>query len=116
MISIPEKYRHDLVIIRETADQVIRDLNIQEFNIIFSGNEHHAFNELKTQLVPVIGKLFKEDSNSFRRMLYRVDINEKDFKKCLSESDSSVFEERVSELIIRREFQKVLTRKYFSKE
>ena len=116
MNDIPDRYRHDLLIIRETTEQILRDLNISDFKIIFSGNEKDTFDELKTQLIPVIEKLFKEDGSSFRQMLYRVDIDEKEYKKALSEKESAGFEEAISELIIRREFQKVLTRKYFSKK
>jgi len=114
MDSIPEKYRHDLAIIRDTANQIIRDMNVDDFEITFSGNEQLAFDELKAQLKPVIGKIYKEDSHTFRLLLYRIDINEKDFKIALAESIGSSFEERIAELIIRREFQKVLTRKFFS--
>jgi hypothetical protein len=114
MDIIPEKYRHDRAIIRETAEQISRDLNIEDFNIIFSGNEHQAFDELKRQLIPIIGKIYRDDARAFHSLLYRVDINEKDYKRSLSESEISTFEERITELIIRREFQKVLTRKFFS--
>lgn len=46
MDLIPEKYRYDVEIIRGTAEQIIRDFNIDGFEIIFSGNPHNAFKEL----------------------------------------------------------------------
>jgi hypothetical protein len=113
MENIPEKYRHDLAIIRDTAKQIVRDLNV-DFEFFFSGNEQMAFEELKTQLKPLVEKIYKGDRHSFSLLLYRIDINEKDYKKAISESNVSSFEERIAELIIRREFQKVLTKKYFS--
>ena len=116
MDEIPEKYRHDVAIIRETADQIIRDLNVNGFEFILSGNQNNAFEEFKTQLSPVIKKLFNEDVHFFQSLLYRVDINEKDYKNSLSDIHSINFEEKISELIIRREFQKVITRKYFSEK
>ena len=114
MELIPEKYRYDLEIIRETADQIIRDFNIKEFEIIFSGNPNNAFDELKIQITPVIEKLFKADRSSFQSLLYRIDISERDYKQTLSQIHSKGFEVELSELVIRREFQKVITRKYFS--
>jgi hypothetical protein len=114
MDILPEKYRHDLAIIKETSDQIIRDLNVDGFEIIFSGNNLLAFDELKQQLSPIIRNLLKNDSFSFQGLLYRIDISEKDYKKALTEKLNGDFEEKISELIIRREFQKVLTRKYFS--
>ena len=114
MELIPEKYRYDLEIIRGTAEQIIRDFNIDGFEIIFSGNPHNAFEELKTQIGPVIKKQFTDDKSTFQSLLYRIDINEKDYKHALASLTSPEVEEKLSELIIRREFQKVITRKYFS--
>lgn len=114
MDLIPEKYRYDLEIIRETAEQIIRDFNIKGFEIIFSGKTHNAFEEFKAQIIPVIGRLFNADRISFQSLLYRIDISEKDYKKVLSRINSKKFEEELSELIIRREFLKVITRKHFS--
>ena len=114
MDLIPENYRYDLEIIRGTAEQIIRDFNIDGFEIIFSGNPHNAFKELKTQIGPVIKKLFTDDGSSFQSLLYRIDINEKEYKHALASLTTPDVEEKLSELIIQREFQKVITRKYFS--
>jgi hypothetical protein len=113
--SFPENYRYDIQIIRETAQQIVRDLNVDGFEIIFSGNLENAFVEIKTQLIPVISRIINADKSSFQALLYRIDINEKDYKRILSENDSKEFQGKLAELIIRREFQKVITRKYFSK-
>lgn len=114
MKLIPEKYRYDLEVIRETAEQIVKDFNIKGFEIIFSGIVQNAFDELKSQITPMIIKLFNEDRASFQSLLYRIDISEKDYQKTLAQVQPKAFEEELSELIIRREFQKVITRKYFS--
>ncbi len=114
MDTIPEKYRHDLAIIRDTAKQIVRDLNIDDFEFVFSGNEYLAFEELREQLKPLIEKIYKSDSHAFRLLLYRIDIHENDFARALTGNENTSFEDAISEMIIRREFQKVLTRKYFS--
>jgi hypothetical protein len=111
-----EKYRYDLVIIGATADQIIRDFKIDGFVIVFSGDESRAFEELKNQLSPVVHRLLIEDKFSFQSLLYRVDISEKDYKNAVVESTKADFEEKLCEMIIRREFQKVITRIYFSKK
>lgn len=116
MNSIPEKYRNDLSIIRETAKQISRDFNINGFEIIFSGNTHHAFEEFKLQIKPLLTKIFHSDRTAFQTLLYRIDVNEQDYKKTLLKIKSEEFENDLTELIIRREFQKVLTRKYFSNQ
>jgi archaellin len=114
MEEIPEKYRSDLAIIRETVLQINRDINMDSMEVILSGNEQTAFVELKKQLIPIIEKLQKGDRSFFNSLLYRIDINEKDYRKMI-ENDSDVdFSAKLAELIIRREFQKVLTRRFFS--
>ena len=114
--TFPEKYRYDIQIIRETANQIERDLNVDGFEIVFSGNLENAFIEIKSQLTPIISKIVSGDKTTFQALLYRIDISEKDYKRTLSENDSTMFQEKLTELIIRREFQKVITRKYFSQK
>ena len=108
-----EKYRHDLEIIRLTAGQVIKDFGILGFEIVFSGNEYTAYEELKTQLVPLLFNLFKDERNNFQSLLYRIDISETQWKKFLQVATND-FSEKLAALVIEREFQKVLTRKFFS--
>jgi hypothetical protein len=112
--NIPEKYRTDLSIIKETIAQIIRDMQVPGFEVVLSGNEQTAFLEVKNQLLIVVDKLFNADKKFFQSLLYRVDINEKDYRKLISTSEVETITDKLTELIIRREFQKVLTRKYFA--
>ncbi len=110
-----EKYRNDLEIIRLTAEQVIKDFEIFGQEIKFSGNELTAYEELKSQLAPLLLKLYQNNSSTFQSLLYRVDISEKNFRELLEQSATGNFSEQLAEAVIQREFQKVLTRKFFSK-
>ncbi len=114
MNSIPEKYRNDVSFIRDTAKQISSDFNIDGFEITFSGNDHKAFEEFKIQITPLITKIFQKDRIAFQSLLYRIDINEKEYNKALTKIDTKEFETDLAELIIRREFQKVITRRFFS--
>ena len=109
-----EKYRHDLEIIRLTADQIIKDFEIFGYEIKFSGNELVAYQELKNQVAPLLLELFQKKTSSFQSLLYRIDINEKSFRKLINESAKNDFAEQLADAVIQREFQKVLTRKFFS--
>jgi hypothetical protein len=108
-----EKYRRDLEIIRLTASQVIKDFQIFGFEIVFSGNEYTAYDELKSQLTPLLFDLYNRDRGTFQSLLYRIDISEPQWKKLL-QSKSADFSDRMASMVIEREFQKVLTRKFFS--
>jgi hypothetical protein len=110
---LPEEYRHDLQIINETTAQIIRDFQNDDLKIIYSGDNTKAFDELKQQLIPFVRTLMK-NSTALHALLYRVDISEKEFSNAMNDSNKSK-DEIIAELIIRREFKKVLTRKFFSK-
>ena len=114
MEEIPEKYRSDRGIIRETVMQLNRDINMDGMEVILSGNEQRAFVELKEQLIPIIDKLQKGERSFFNSLLYRIDINEKDYRAMMQNDGNTYFSDKLAELIIRREFQKVLTRHFFS--
>ena len=111
----PEKYRKDFEIIRLTADQLIKDFGIHGIEINFNGKELTAYDELKKQITPLLYDLFRNDRSLFQSILYRIDISEKQFKHLLM-ADSSEFPEKLAEMVLQREFQKILIRKYFEKE
>ena len=114
MVDNVEKYRRDLEIIRLTAEQVIKDFGIFGFEIVFSGNEYTAYEELKNQLAPLLYDLYNDNLSTFQSLLYRIDINEAKWKKFLQSTSDDGFSEKLAALVIEREFQKVLTRKFFS--
>src|SRR5436189_6250842 len=109
-----EKYRTDLEIIRLTAEQVIKDFEIFGHELKFSGNEFTAYDELKNQIAPLLLKLYQNNTSAFQSLLYRVDISEKKFRDLLENNSGENFSEQLAEAVIQREFQKVLTRKFFS--
>ena len=113
MQSDLEKYRYDFKIIRETAAKVMKDFNMTGFEITFSGNELLAFDELKEQIIPILSDLYKNQSGQFQNLLYRVDIAESRFAKLLVGPDPNTFYSSVADLILQREFQKVLTRRFY---
>jgi hypothetical protein len=115
-MELPEKYRTDSAIIQETANQVVKDFAIKDFELKLSGNPYFAFDELVVQLMPLVERLFREDPQLFQSLLYRIDIPEKDYKRVLAAGNKTDFGMELSELIIRREFQKVITRRYFSEK
>ena len=96
-----EKYRHDLAIVRETAAQVMKDFGVLGLEIRFSGDPFSAYEELKEQIAPVLFELFQNDRSRFQKLL--------------GENTPSNFSHNLADMILQREFQKVLTRRFFSK-
>ena len=109
-----EKYRNDFAIIRETAEQVIKDFNVVGFEITFSGNELSAYEELKGQIEPVLKELFHKNPSQFQNLLYRIDLEERFLNKAIQNTAPVNFSSTLAELVLQREFQKVLTRRFYS--
>ena len=108
-------YRHDLEVIRMTAEQVKKDFSFHHMEITFSGNEQTAYSELKTQVTPMLAELFAKDRSRLMQLLYRVDVPERDWKKVLAlESEEQAT--KLTEIILEREFLKALTKKLYSKK
>lgn len=106
-----EKYRYDYEIVRLTAEQVIKDFGTHAIEIGFSGDPLTAYEELLNQLVPVLESLYKDQPVKLSALLYRIDIEEAKWKELPSGKERFV---RLAEMIVQREFKKVLIRKYFS--
>lgn len=109
------QYRHDLEVVRMTAEQVKKDFSFHQMEITFSGNEQTAYAELKAQLTPLLTELFEKNRPRLMQLLYRVDVPEKDWKKVLA-MNADAQAEKLSEIILEREFMKALTRKLYSQK
>ncbi len=107
-------YRYDLFFIRETAKQIIKDFDFFGIEISFSGNAESAYEELKSQLLPLISNLLKKDYSKILSVLYRIDVMEKKITKAFLPQYKENRPALLSDLIIERELQKVVVRKIFS--
>lgn len=126
MVSLPQilqtasRYHTDEEIIRMTADQLIKDMGEFSITITFKGNKKTPYIELFEQVEPVIHTLEMMQPEKLRALLYRIDISENEIKKYIlslnpgspnTKTDLSTF---ITDLVLQRELQKVLTRIYFS--
>ena len=110
MNLLPEKYRNDEELIRLTVEQIKKDFSVHLPELILSGGKEKLFDELHAQISAALTLLRKKNPSAFQSLLYRVDISETIVSKLPSEN----FCEALSGKIIQREFQKVLTRRFFS--
>lgn len=112
----PEKYRHDLEVVRNTASQVIKDFELIGVQISFSGNPETAYQELLQQVTPALTHIYKNNPGTFKALLYRIDVDEKKFKDLERNEKGERFYSMLAVLIIEREFIKVLIRKLFTSQ
>ena len=104
-----QPYLNDLHLLNETVKQIQKDFSFFSVEITFSGNKNTAYDELLSQIQPVIKKLADEDYQKLLSLLYRVDINEEQLKT------AGEITRHISDLVIKRCLQKVVLRKLFSK-
>jgi len=114
--SAIDKYRLNLVLIRETAERIIKDFDLFGFDIVFSGNEDKAYEEMSTQLQPVFHELLFNNRQKLMRVLYIIDIPEEKLQSTIAKHPEEPLANIISHLVIERELQKVITRRYFSQK
>ena len=105
-----ENYRHDLEVIRDTVAQIKKDFSMFDFDITFSGNEKTAYQELKSQLIPLFDKLLARETEKVFALLYRIDVSEKLIKQI---PETVSFAEHIAQLVLERELLKVVNRKLY---
>ncbi|HOW26480.1 MAG TPA: hypothetical protein PK711_12520 [Bacteroidales bacterium] len=111
-----EPYKGQTKIIRETAEQVIRDFGRFGIDITFSGNTQMAYTELFHQLDMHIANLIENDFGRLYALLYQIDLSESSILTKKREFPTHTDSEILTELILHRELKKVLTRNYFRKQ
>lgn len=105
---------NSLELLNETAEQIIKDFGISGIEIKFSGNADNAYHELFSQIEPHILRLLWEDTRKLQQLLYRIDIPERQASIALKGEEGRTPPQMLTELIIKRELQKVVIRKFYS--
>jgi len=109
----PYYSRTDLL--EKVVEQVKKDFDWFNFEITFTGKEGITpYQELYTQILPLIDDLLNDDYTKLMAMLYRIDIDEEFLNRKLKESSNADTDEVITDLILKRELQKVIIRQIYS--
>ena len=106
-------YFNRLDLIKDTANQIIKDFDMFGMEVKFSGNAYNAYEELFEQIEPHISTLISNNQSKFMGILYRIDLSDTQIKKAVEENASESFSEIITDLIIKRELQKVVIRNHY---
>ena len=109
-----ELAKSNLNVIKQTANQVIKDFATFSIDIRFPENIQLAYNELFDQVNDCIQNLLRKNPEKLMSLLYRVDLSEGSMKTARSAVNRNTEAVIISELILHRELQKVLIRNFFS--
>jgi len=115
MLPAKKNYLTDILLIKDTAKQIIKDFRLYNLDITFSGKPETAYDELFDQIFPVIDELISLDYGKFQSLLYQIDVGENQVSKIMEDNPKSLYSKEITKLILEREFQKVLTKHYFQK-
>jgi hypothetical protein len=100
-------------IVRETAEQIMKDFGMFGIEITFSGDTNHAYQELLQQLVIQISVLIERNYDLLLSVLYQVDITDREISKTTMELPHYNQVEIIAHQVIVRDLKKVLLRRYF---
>jgi hypothetical protein len=100
-------------IVRQTAQQIMKDFGMFGVEITFSGNIENAYQELHEQLIDQITLLVERNYDLLLSVLYQVDITDRELYRAEQELPHYTHVEVIAHQVIVRDLKKVLLRKYF---
>lgn len=100
-------------LVRQTAEQIMKDFGMFGVEITFSGNTESAYEELHKQLIDQITVLVERNYDLLLSVLYQVDITDREIYKAQQELPHYTNIEIIAHQVIVRDLKKVLLRKYF---
>jgi len=106
-----ERFRTDLHVLKETAQQVQKDFESCGLEIQWISQESLTYDFLLSRVKEQVEALITRRSGSFQNLLYRIDIPERNFIQL--QETSNDFLHDLSRLILEREFMKVVSRKIY---
>jgi hypothetical protein len=101
-------------LLEKVVEQLKKDFNWFSFEITFKGDQESPYQELYNQILPLIDELLNDDYPKLMAMLYRIDLDEEFLNRKLKENSQADTDEVISDLILKRELQKVIIRDMYS--
>ena len=100
-------------IVSDLCQQITKDINEDDCVIHLKWSTQSAFADLFQQIFPVIERLEKTNQSKLNFILNRTDISEIQLKQAIKKNKSWNNAQIISDLIIKRELQKVVIRSHF---
>ena len=113
-ISELSPYYNRTDLLEKVVEQIKKDFNWFNFKITFKNEKESPYQELYNQILPLIDELLNDDYPKLMAMLYRIDIDEEFLNRKLKESEQADTDEVITDLILKRELQKVIIRDMYS--
>ena len=114
-LSELQAYYHRADLLEKVVEQIQKDFNWFNFNISYDDDvEKTPYQQLYDQILPLVDELLNDDYPKLLAMLYRIDLEEDFVNRRLKEIPNADTDEVITDLIIKRELQKVIIRMQYS--
>lgn len=107
----PYYNRQDLI--EKVVAQLAKDFNWFNLAVTFTGKDLTPYQELFNQILPLVDEMLNDDYNKLQALLYRIDIDSDFLNRKLKEAAHADTDEVITDLIIKRELQKVIIREMY---
>lgn len=107
-------YYNRVDLLNKVVSQIQKDFNWFSLEITFKGDQQSAYQELFDQILPLVDELMHEDYGKLQSLLYRIDIDDNLLSRKLKEYGQVDTHELITDLILKRELQKVIIREIYS--
>ncbi|MCB0400634.1 MAG: hypothetical protein KDD41_00980 [Flavobacteriales bacterium] len=105
--------REDLI--QKVVEQLQKDFNWFNLPVHFEGKDGLTpYQELFNEILPLVEELLNDNYPKLLSMLYRIDLEEDFLNRKLKEIPNADTDEIITDLIIKRELQKVIIREIYS--
>lgn len=110
-----ERYERSVALLQDVVAQINKDFRLSGFDVEFSGQGDTAYEELSSQLIPVIEYMLENQTEKFWNLIYGIDLSESKVKQILFGKDEIPNAiGQLTDLILKRELQKVVIRQFYS--
>lgn len=114
-LSELQEYYNRQDLLEKVIEQIQKDFNWFSLKIKFSNKpELSAYQEVFQQILPLIDEMLNDDYIKLMSILYRIDIDEDFLNRKLKETPNADTDEVITDLIIKRELQKVIIKQMYS--
>lgn len=104
-----EIYFNNQQVIDQFLRQLEKDLEIENNSLSCQFDETNLFQKIHDLILPVVEKNMKHNYGNFISKLYRIDVSEQKISDALKNKSSLDYAD-VTELILQKEMQKIITR------
>lgn len=95
---------HSTIPVQEIENIICKDFQIEK------SERMKTIEEIKIELSKIISQLLNTDLNQLLNIFYRIDLNEKEVDKILTQEKPEDISPKLADLVLNREIEKVKTR------